>query len=85
MLPSTMVSAANTPSDSRVFVYEVEGLRQNEASDRNNYSIRQSGNTFIKVTYKNMNQTMRRISALGGRIVSIRPYGVAEEVAQEEE
>lgn len=84
MLPSTMVSAVNTPSDSRVFVYEVEGLRQNENSDRNDYSIRQSGSTFIKVTYKNMNQTMRRISALGGRIVSIRPYGAAVEAAQEE-
>jgi sulfite reductase alpha subunit-like flavoprotein len=78
MLQSTMVSAANTPSNSRVFVYEVVGLRQNDNTDRNSYSIRESGSTFIKVSYKNMNQTMRRIAANGGHIVSIRPVEAAE-------
>ena len=78
MLQSTMVTASNTPSNSRVFVYEVVGLRQNSETDRNNYSIRQSGSTFIKVSYKNMNETMRRIAASGGQIVSIRPLGAAE-------
>jgi ferredoxin--NADP+ reductase len=78
MLQSTMVSAANTPSDSRVFVYEVVGLRQNDSTDRNSYAIRESGSTFIKVSYKNMNQTMRRIAANGGQIVSIRPIEAAE-------
>jgi phycocyanin-associated, rod len=34
-------------SGSRVFLYEVEGLRQNDATDKNNYPIRQSGSTFI--------------------------------------
>jgi sulfite reductase alpha subunit-like flavoprotein len=78
MLQSTMVSAANTPSNSRVFVYEVAGLRQNDNTDRNSFAIRESGSTFIKVSYKNMNETMRRISANGGQIVSIRPVETAE-------
>jgi sulfite reductase alpha subunit-like flavoprotein len=78
MLQSTMVSAANTPSNSRVFVYEVVGLRQNDNTDRNSYAIRESGSTFIKVSYQNMNQTMRRITANGGQIVSIRSVGADE-------
>jgi len=64
--------AANTESGSRVFVYEVLGLRQNGETDKTNYPIRNSGSVFIRVHYNRMNQEMRRITRLGGRIVSIQ-------------
>lgn len=70
---SAIVSAAETPSDSRVFVYEVEGLRQNTENDRNNYPFRSSSSVFIKVPYRRMNEEMQRILRMGGRIVSIKP------------
>lgn len=63
--------AANTVSGSRVFIYEVVGLRQNEETDKTNYPIRQSGSVFIRVPYNRMNQEMRRITRMGGKIVSI--------------
>jgi phycocyanin-associated rod protein len=56
---------------SRVFRYEVVGLRQNEQNDKNNYEIRNSGSIFITVPYSRMNEEMRRISRMGGRIVNI--------------
>lgn len=65
--------AANTVSGSRVFLYEVVGLRQNEETDNLSYPIRQSGSVFIRVPYSRMNQEMQRVARLGGKIVSIRP------------
>lgn len=64
--------AANTLSGSRVFVYEVVGLRQNEETDKMNYPIRQSGSVFVRVPYNRMNQEMRRITRMGGKIVNIQ-------------
>ncbi len=71
-------SAANTVSGSRVFVYEVVGLRQNQETDKTSYPIRQSGSLFITVTYKRMNEVMRRIGRMGGKIVSIQPWTSAD-------
>lgn len=71
---SALVGYSNAASANRVFVYEVSGLRQTEASDNNAYDIRQSGSVFIKVPYARMNEEMRRFTRLGGTIVSIRPY-----------
>lgn len=65
--------AANTESGNRLFVYEVVGLSQNQATDSLNYPIRNSGSVFITVPYNRMNEEMRRITRLGGQIVSIRP------------
>ena len=70
--------AANTVSGSRVFVYEVVGLRQDEATDKINYPIRRSGSVFVTVPYNRMNQEMQRIARLGGKIVSIRPLNLDE-------
>lgn len=82
MLGQTAIgSAANTPSGSRVFRYEVVGLRQTEESDKNNYAIRRSGSTFVTVPYSRMNEEMQRISRLGGKIISITPL-TAEEAAK---
>lgn len=71
--PSTVGVTANTEFGNRFFVYEVVGLRQTEEQDPTNSQIRRSGSTFITVPYNRMNQEMRRISRMGGQIVSIRP------------
>lgn len=65
--------AGNSPSGSRCFRYEVVGLRQNEESDKQDYSIRSSSSIFITVPYSRMNDEMRRIVRLGGKIVNITP------------
>jgi ferredoxin--NADP+ reductase len=72
--------AASIESGSRVFVYEVMGLRQGEETDQTNYPIRKSGSVFIRVPYNRMNQEMRRITRLGGKIVSIQPVTALEQV-----
>jgi phycocyanin-associated, rod len=60
-------------SESRIFVYEVTGLRQNTDNDKNNYSFRSSSSVFFKVPYERMNEEMQRILHMGGTIVSIKP------------
>jgi ferredoxin--NADP+ reductase len=72
--------AASIESGSRVFVYEVVGLRQGEETDQTNYPIRKSGSVFIRVPYNRMNQEMRRITRLGGKIVSIQPVTALQQV-----
>lgn len=56
---------------SRVFRYEVVGLRQNEENDKNSYDIRRSGSVYVTVPYSRMNEEMQRITRMGGRIVNI--------------
>ncbi|AFY55328.1 FAD binding domain/Oxidoreductase FAD-binding domain/CpcD/allophycocyanin linker domain/Oxidoreductase NAD-binding domain protein [Rivularia sp. PCC 7116] len=73
-------STANTESGSRVFLYEVVGLRQSEETDKTNYPIRKSGSVFIRVPYNRMNQEMRRITRLGGKIVSIQSMDTLEQL-----
>lgn len=73
-----VVSAGSTPSASRVFVYEVKGWRKTEANDNNNYQFRSSDSTFIKVPYSRMNEEMRKITRMGGTIVSIKPVTTEE-------
>ncbi len=64
--------AANTQAGSRVFIYEVVGLRQTYESDKLSYPIRQSGSVFIRVPYNRMSQEMQRITRRGGKIVNIQ-------------
>ncbi|PSB21327.1 phycobilisome linker polypeptide [Phormidesmis priestleyi ULC007] len=79
MLGQTAVgSAANTTSGSRIFRYEVVGLRQNDQTDQMNYPIRNSGSVFITVPYSRMNDEMQRILRMGGKIVNITPLEVDE-------
>jgi len=74
MLGQSALVSTNGAAANRVFVYEVSGLRQTEASENNAYDFRRSGSVFLKVPYTRMNEEMRRISRLGGTIVSIKPY-----------
>ncbi|NEP16635.1 MAG: ferredoxin-NADP reductase [Leptolyngbya sp. SIO4C1] len=68
--PSVVGGSANSTAGSRLYVYEVEGLRQMDGA---NATVRKSGTTFITVPYSRMNQEMKRITQMGGTIVSIRP------------
>lgn len=68
-----MLGAVANPLDSRVFVYEVTGLRQSTENDKNNYQFRSSSSVFIKVPYNRMNEEMQRILRMGGTIVNITP------------
>jgi ferredoxin--NADP+ reductase len=77
--PSLSGSAGNSAANSRLFIYEVIGLRDAASSDRTNDKIRSSGSTFITVPYRRMNQEMRRIASLGGKILSIRPFAAMSE------
>jgi proteasome lid subunit RPN8/RPN11 len=58
-------------SSGRNFVYEVEGLRQNEQTTKNSYPVRNSSNIMVQVPYDRMNDEMRRITRMGGKIVAI--------------
>lgn len=64
---------ATSPDRNRYFKYEVVGLRQNEETDNHTSVIRSSASQFIVVPYGRMNETMRRITRLGGTIVNITP------------
>jgi len=71
--PSVSGGNASSVAGSRLFVYEVKGLRQNAETDKIEPPIRQSGSVFITVPYNRMSQEMQRITRMGGEIVSIRP------------
>jgi phycocyanin-associated, rod len=84
MLGQSALTRGLGSSSDRVFVYEVEGLRQNEQTDNNRYQIRNSSTILIQVPYSRMNEEMRRITRLGGRIVGIRSASeTATETASE--
>ena len=68
----------SSPTNNRIFVYEVTGLRQNTQNDRNSYPVRNSSNVFIQVPYNRMNEEMLRITRMGGSIVNIKPLGASE-------
>lgn len=70
---NSSVNKCSTSYGSRIFVYEVEGLKQSSATDAMQNSIRKSGSVSITVPYNRMNQEMQRISRMGAKIVSIRP------------
>ncbi len=71
------MQSLSSAKENRLFVYEVVGLSQNDKTDNLDYSIRKSGSVFLTVPYSRMNQEMRRITRLGGRIVSIKPLNAA--------
>ena len=84
MLGSAVLGgSSSSPSKSRVFVYEVTGLKQNETNDNNNYQFRSSSSVFVRVTYNRMNEEMRRIGKMGGTIVNIQPLESFQPSSQE--
>lgn len=68
---TTVGTGGLSSAASRVFRYEVVGLRQSDENDKNNYEIRNSGSVFITVPYNRMSDEMQRITRMGGKIVNI--------------
>ncbi|MCU0527631.1 MAG: phycobilisome linker polypeptide [Elainella sp. Prado103] len=79
MLRNALTKASSSTAENRVFIYEVTGLRQNEQTVNHTYPVRSSSNIFIQVPYSRMNDEMRRITRLGGKIVAIHPAEAAAE------
>jgi len=73
-----LLRSSISSSDNRVFVYEVEGLRQNDQTDNQSYPVRNSSTIQVQVPYSRMNAEMRRITRLGGKIVNIRSLDAHE-------
>jgi ferredoxin--NADP+ reductase len=71
--PNAASIGTETGSGSRLYVFEVEGIRNNGATNALNIPIRRSGTTYMMVPYSRMSREMQRINRLGGKIVSIRP------------
>lgn len=76
--PSASGAAANTGYGSRLFRFEVVGLRQSQETDKITYPIRNSGSTFITVPYDRMSDTFQRITRMGGKIVNIEPVDILQ-------
>lgn len=76
MLGQQTTSGTST-IDSRIFVYEVTGLSQNEVTAQSRSPIRSSNSQFVQVPFHRMNEEMQRIVRLGGEIVNIRPLNAS--------
>ena len=68
-------------SDSRIFVYELTGLSENEVTVNHQSPIRHSHSQVLQVPFHRMSEEMQRINLLGGKIVDIRPLGAADTAA----
>ncbi len=75
---TTVGTGGISSAGSRIFRYEVVGLRQNSENDKNNYDIRNSASVYVTVPYTRMNEEMQRITRMGGRIVKIESLTAAE-------
>jgi hypothetical protein len=74
---SAFSRGSSATANNRIFVYEVTGLQQNDATNQCEHQIRNSASTFIQAPLNRMNETMQRIVNLGGKIVNIRPLSQA--------
>jgi phycocyanin-associated, rod len=75
---TTVGTGGISTAGSRMFRYEVVGLRQNSENDKNSYDIRNSASVFVTVPYTRMNEEMQRITRMGGKIVKIEPLTAVE-------
>ena len=86
MLGKSVISGrSSSSSNNRIFVYEVTGLKQNEANDSNDYSFRSSSSVFVSVPYNRMNEEMQRIGKMGGTIVNIQSLDNFQESQESKE
>jgi phycocyanin-associated, rod len=85
MLGSSVIGgSSSSPSKSRVFIYEVTGLKQSETNDSNNYQFRSSSSVFVRVPYSRMNEEMQKINRMGGTIVNIQSLDSFQKSSQAE-
>ncbi len=67
------ILGSNPFGDSRVFVYEVAGLRQTDRTEQDKHAIRKSSTVMMPVAFNRMSEFMQQMNRLGGQIVSIHP------------
>ena len=67
------ILGSNPFGDSRVFIYEVAGLRQTDRTEQDNHAIRKSSTVMMPVAFNRMGEFMQQMNRLGGQIVSIHP------------
>ena len=79
------VMASSTAAGSRLFIYEVKGLRQTDQTDQATSQIRSSSTTLFPIPLSRMNTFMQRIGSLGGEIVAIHESWDAATQAQSDE
>ena len=85
MLGKSVISGrSSSSSNNRIFVYEVTGLKQNQANDSNDYAFRSSSSAFVSVPYSRMNEEMQRIGKMGGTIVSIQSLEALKQQEQKD-
>ncbi|MDJ1177485.1 phycobilisome linker polypeptide [Roseofilum sp. BLCC_M91] len=72
MYTSSLMGRSSSVSSNRLFQFEVVGLNPGSTANMN-CSVRRSGSVFMTVPYSRMNQEMKRIARLGGKIVNIVP------------
>jgi len=70
MYTSSLTGRTSSLSSNRLFQFEVVGLNPGRTGNMNS-SVRRSGSVFITVPYNRMNQEMKRIARLGGKILKI--------------
>ena len=63
--------ASDQTMDSRIFIYEVEGLSPKIRTSQSVMSIRNSSVLLFPVPYSQMSAFTRRMHYLGGKIVAI--------------
>ena len=76
--PSAIGNASGSAAGNRLFRYEVSGLCADWGSPA---PTRQSGSVFITVPYSRMQEELRRITNLGGKILSITPMNGSSQPA----
>lgn len=70
MMGQSVVTSDST-LDNRMFIYEVEGLHQNDQTYLSVSPIRESGGRLFSVPHSRMSAFMQRMNRLGGKIVAI--------------
>lgn len=65
------VIASDSTMDSRMYIYEVEGLSQNDQTCQAASPIRNSGSLLFSVPHSRMSAFMQRMNCLGGKIIAI--------------
>ncbi len=78
-------TSGSASTDSRIFVYEVTGLSENEMTGQVQAPIRSSHTQLMQVPFHRMNEEMRRITMLGGEIVNIRPINAPPAASSKKE
>ena len=73
LAPTAFSRASSSTYSNRIYVFEVSGLAENSSTGSHVYCIRNSATCFYQVSFTQMNQMLRKINQLGGKVLSIQP------------